>query len=177
MTLHTLVPFTPTDLTRCYTMQVQLEASAKDLALLYRLQGPIPLLFLPEMQEEPCFQDELWTTTCFECFIKSPKESSYEEWNFSPSRCWAHYIFRDYRQKEGSGKSPATQLDIRTTCGPSTLELDVRIPLAPATSDLAIGLSCVLEAQDGNKTYWALNHPCPKPDFHDPRSFAIQLRT
>ena len=40
----------------------------------------------------------------------------------------------------------------------------------------ALGLSAVLEEQDGTKSYWALGHPNgDKPDFHDPACFAAHL--
>ena len=32
--------------------------------------------------------------------------------------------------------------------------------------ELAIGLSAILEEEDGTKSYWALAHPPDKPDFH-----------
>ena len=39
-----------------------------------------------------------------------------------------------------------------------------------------LGLSAVLEEQDGTKSYWALAHPvADKPDFHDPGCFVARL--
>jgi hypothetical protein len=40
---------------------------------------------------------------------------------------------------------------------------------------LRLGLSAVVEASDGTLSYWALNHPVAKPDFHHPDSFALEL--
>jgi hypothetical protein len=37
------------------------------------------------------------------------------------------------------------------------------------------GLSAVVEEADGNKSYWALNHPSDKPDFHHRDSFVLEL--
>ena len=39
----------------------------------------------------------------------------------------------------------------------------------------AIGLSAVLEQQDGTKSYWALAHPPGAPDFHHPDCFVARL--
>jgi len=38
-----------------------------------------------------------------------------------------------------------------------------------------LGLSAVLEEQDGAKSYWALAHTSPAPDFHDPGCFIARL--
>jgi hypothetical protein len=38
-----------------------------------------------------------------------------------------------------------------------------------------LGLSAVLEENDGTKSYWALAHPGDKPDFHAPGCFAARL--
>jgi hypothetical protein len=38
-----------------------------------------------------------------------------------------------------------------------------------------LGLSAVVEHADGARSYWALQHPPGKPDFHHPDSFAMQL--
>jgi hypothetical protein len=53
------------------------------------------------------------------------------------------------------------------------LELDAVI--AVAAGRLAIGLSAVIEEQDGRLSYWALRHPPGKPDFHYPEAFALEL--
>ena len=48
----------------------------------------------------------------------------------------------------------------------------------PVEADIrwALGLSAILEEQDGTKSYWALAHPPgDKPDFHDPACFAAHL--
>ena len=38
-----------------------------------------------------------------------------------------------------------------------------------------LGLSAVIEAEDGTKSYWALNHPPGAPDFHHKDCFALEL--
>jgi hypothetical protein len=63
---------------------------------------------------------------------------------------------------------------------PDRLELDavVRLDRLPAIQPgtlLRIGLSAVIEANDGTLSYWALNHPAAKPDFHHPDSFLLEL--
>jgi hypothetical protein len=48
-------------------------------------------------------RDNLWQSTCFECFLKQEGEVAYQEWNFSPSGDWAAYDFTAERE----GMAPA----------------------------------------------------------------------
>jgi hypothetical protein len=49
--------------------------------------------------------------------------------------------------------------------------------LSPAYADapLVMGVSAVIVARDGSRSYWALVHPAEKPDFHHPDAFALTL--
>ena len=38
-----------------------------------------------------------------------------------------------------------------------------------------LGISAVIEEQDGRLSYWALAHPPGKPDFHHRDCFALRL--
>lgn len=40
---------------------------------------------------------------------------------------------------------------------------------------LEVGVSCVLEHNNGEKSYWALSHPGKQPDFHHPDGFGLKL--
>jgi hypothetical protein len=42
-------------------------------------------------------------------------------------------------------------------------------------ADCTVGISAVIEEQDGTKSYWALAHPPGAPDFHHPTCFAATL--
>ena len=48
--------------------------------------------------------------------------------------------------------------------------------LLPAGEALAVALSVVIEAADGEKTYWALQHAAAQADFHLRQSFALTLK-
>ncbi len=56
-------------------------------------------------------------------------------------------------------------------------QLDATLPasLLPSAHTLRIGLSVVIEASDGSKSYWALAHGAAQPDFHLRQSFALTL--
>jgi hypothetical protein len=122
----------------------------------------------------------LWQHTCFEVFIAAPGVPGYYEFNFSPTLAWAAYRFTDYRD----GMMPATVtqapgLQVRKSHEQleltATLHLGGLTPLSEAPV-LRLALSAVVEDYYGRLSYWALEHPPGKPDFHHPDSFTIELR-
>ena len=144
------------------------------LKLDYRLRAPRRALAMPP-QTNPGRQDGLWRHSCCEAFIALPGETAYREFNFSPSGAWALYDFTDERvplplpEVEGQGGAPGVQCERRR----HAWRLGARIPadLLPKRSSgaaLLLGLAVVVEDRWGDLTYWALAHPCPKPDFHHP---------
>ncbi len=120
----------------------------------------------------PIRTDGLWQTTCFELFVADA--DGYREFNFSPSGQWAAYRFTGYREGMKPLDIPAPTIELEQ-CGERlslTVTLDASaLPPMP----WKIGLSAVIEEQDGAKCYWALAHPPGKPDFHHPACFAVEL--
>ena len=45
----------------------------------------------------------------------------------------------------------------------------------PPSRALQIGLCAVVESMDGHISHWALHHPRPTPDFHDPAGWTLRL--
>jgi hypothetical protein len=148
------------------------------LRITFLATGDIGTMKIPGMCS-PRRVDRLWEHTCFEAFICADGDSSYYEFNFSPSSEWAVYAFRGYRDGvpiEDDGLSP----EINVHCTRDRIEMDAMVRLERLTtiqpgSRLRIGLSAVIEANDGTLSYWALKHPAAKPDFHHPDSFALDL--
>ncbi len=113
--------------------------------------------------------DELWRHTCFEAFVSD--DEGYVEYNLSPSGQWATYRFDGYR--EGMRQADEV-IAIDGMDGASDLvALEAKIELPPGAKRLA--LSMVIEGTDGVISYWAINHPSDKPDFHHPDSFVLDL--
>ena len=147
------------------------------LNLTYMLTANLAHLRVPDARA-PAAADRLWQHTCFEAFVRVGAPA-YHEFNFSPSREWAQYAFEGYRQRaplDISALDP--KLTVRRTS--ERLELDARIDLhrlspAHARATLNIGLAAVIEDGEGALSYWALAHPAGRPDFHDPRGFALEL--
>ena len=126
---------------------------------------------------EPARRDELWRHTCFEAFVAPPQGEAYVEINLSPSRAWAAYRFDRYRS--GMKHADVAAPDIRPSEHPllamaATVALGP-LPDLPPWDTWRVGLSAVIEAKDGSRSYWALAHPQGAPDFHHPDCFAAQL--
>jgi hypothetical protein len=152
------------------------------LALAYRLSGEIDGLLFPAPQPS-CRADSLWEHTCFEVFIAVGGDAAYHEFNFSPSGQWAAYAFSGYRQRDAAGG-----LQLASTSSPhivtrrfaDRLELDAilspdLLPSGAAAGTLQLGVSAVVEAADGRRTYWALRHATARPDFHRRDAFTLEL--
>ena len=119
--------------------------------------------------------DELWQTTCFELFLKPDGQPEYVELNLSPSERWNAYDFTAYRWGMAERPFPR-EPECTLRLGSSFAIFDAAIPVAGLPgAECAMGISAVIEEQDGVKSFWALAHPDAKPDFHAPACFAATL--
>jgi len=117
--------------------------------------------------------EDLWQTTCFEAFLRDERAQAYREWNFAPSTQWAAYDFNNYR--DGRAEAGVAPPYVRIEDNLTWWGLGATIAV-PADQQWLLGLSAILEEQDGTKSYWALAHPnAEKPDFHDAACFAAHL--
>ncbi len=123
--------------------------------------------------------DNLWQHTCFEAFIRAASRPSYYEFNLSPSTQWAAYLFDDYRSgMRVAGDFGAPQIEVRSGLDSFTLQASLaldRLPDLPPNAKWRVGLSALIEDQNGGKSYWALAHPPGKPDFHHADCFAFEF--
>lgn len=142
------------------------------VALKYRLTGQIARLRIPPVKP-PRHAQRLWQHTCFEAFISMESEAEYTEYNFAPSGEWAIYRFtacRSGMRRVENSEPP----EIVVRRGKDFLELDSIIRL-PGAATLELGLSAVVEDENGELSYWALKHPRDEPDFHHRDSFALAI--
>jgi hypothetical protein len=138
----------------------------------FGVSAPATRFAIPKMSE-PWRADELWKTTCFEAFLRERGADAYREWNFAPGGNWAAYDFsgrREGMERADVGQPPYIRMEDNFTWWTvgATIAVD-----AQRKSEL--GLSAVLEEQDGTKSYWALDHLTEQPDFHDPGCFIARL--
>lgn len=143
------------------------------LALRYRIEGDLERLRIPAPRT-PAPGERLWQHLCCEAFVAPAAASAYREFNFSPSGEWAAYAFERYREG-GPLAVPDPQIAVSTDDG--VLELAASIAVEPGR--LRVGLCAVIEDRDGELSrilsYWALRHPLPRPDFHHPEGFALEI--
>lgn len=107
--------------------------------------------------------------TCFEAFIQPAGQAGYTELNLSPSGRWATYQFDWHR----AGMRDAVAVPTLAWQSPT---LTASVELADmAAADWRLGLTVVVEATDGSKSFWALAHPAGPPDFHNADCFVARL--
>ena len=124
----------------------------------------------------PTACDHLWQHTCCEAFIGAKDADAYLEFNFSPSGCWAVYRFDAYRVRDESYVCQyEPNIELRQM--PDGFELTAKISsdVLPQAASWLVGLTAVIETTDKQKTYWALRHDAPQPDFHLRSQFLLSL--
>ncbi|KEF41107.1 MAG: hypothetical protein ER33_13125 [Cyanobium sp. CACIAM 14] len=172
-----LHPFEGVGVAPALRLDGRLRREGDRLSLFYRLEGPLEALRLPPPEPAPGRRDELWRSTCFECFLACEGARPYWEFNLSPSGDWNAYALEDYRQ--GLRPEPAYRtLAARWVCGERRLTLEAAFPLPPslpAGAPLQLGITAVIELAAGGLSYWALAHPGTEPDFHRRDGFLLRL--
>lgn len=148
------------------------------LILRYRIHGKPDDILLPAPRPARAC-DGLWQHTCCELFVATAQHpEAYLEFNFSPSGEWAAYGFSAYRARTTSDKAPEISPEIALRQDANGFELTATLPasLLPIAGNLQLGLTAVIEAIDGSKSYWALAHGAAQPDFHLRQSFSLDLK-
>jgi hypothetical protein len=160
-----------------YTITGAISRHETGLALTYQLTGPLQDLVIAPPDAAPTRRWLLWETTCFEFFLAIRGTVSYWEFNLSPAGHWNAFRLASYRQ--GIQEEPAFQvLPLTVSRQPERLTLSLDVDLAaiiPADRPLEVGVSSVLQHQDGRLSFWALAHPGLEPDFHHREGFVIKL--
>ena len=147
------------------------------LGFVFLVVGEIERLRIPSAGV-PARRDGLWRHTCFEAFVRPLAGDTYFEFNFSPSGEWAAFRFDGYRS--GVVAADVEPPTIQSAADANHLSLIASIDLGP-TPELVpwenwrIGLSAVIEAEDGTVSHWALAHPPGAPDFHAKSCFQRQV--
>jgi len=151
------------------------------LALRYRIEGELARLRIPPPRA-PAPGERLWQHLCCEAFVApasaraaagsaaGPGVGPYREFNFSPSGEWGAFEFQRHREG-GPLAVPDPGIAVRTDGQAFELSASVEVEAAK----LRVALCVVIEDLDGALSYWALRHPAPRPDFHHPDGFALEI--
>jgi hypothetical protein len=167
MTLLVRHPATPAG--AIHTIDAELQRTPGGAVATFRVSGDIARLVLPAAAP-PERADGLWNTTCFELFVAGEGEA-YREFNFSPSTRWAAYDFAGYRTPTGNSAA-----DVAIECSCDTKQLRLTADIACDLPNPArIGLSAVIEEDDGALRYWAAAFAPGQPDFHAEAMRALLL--
>ena len=173
-----LIPFAPSppDTPGTYALSVNMVRSKEEISAEFQLLGDTASIRWPQPLAQAQPGHELWKHTCFELFCTQPNSTEYWEYNFSPSRQWAIYSFKDYRQ---AAPLSATQIPIiePPQLSATKFTLQVRFILEPQLhhQQLILGVSAVIETTDDQRHYYALKHCGNKPDFHLRESFVLKM--
>ena len=163
-------------------IQIETGVVYSDDALIFSYQcrqqsddGAVGILVPAPVVPTAC--DNLWQHTCCEAFVSAADDGDgYLEFNFSPSGCWAIYRFDAYRVRDESYICPyVPKIELKQL--PDGFELTAKISseVLPQANSWLVGLTAVIETTDGQKTYWALRHDAPQPDFHLRSQFLLPL--
>lgn len=171
---HELVVFGQLALPFRVAAQVALEGQC--LVARFRVTGETSGILLAAPEPKPMRQNGLWEKTCFEVFLKPTNGAAYWEFNFSPARNWAAYHFTSYRTGRTDEVRVSDVVIRALDASRDFAQWDVTADLSQVTElksqkNLSVGLTSVIQTQDGQKTYWALSHSGEKPDFHREEGF------
>ena len=163
-------------------MQMEAGVAQSDDALVFSFQCCYPRasgateILLP-VPTEPIACDNLWQHTCCEAFVSAADDGDgYLEFNFSPSGCWAVYRFDAYRVRDESYICPyVPKIELKQLSDGFELTATISPKVLPTATCWLVGLTAVIETTDGQKTYWALRHDAPQPDFHLRSQFLLPL--
>lgn len=167
-----LKPFLPLPSVR---VRGNLTLSAENLRLQFELQDPenqVLDALKPLKATNWPRADELWKTTCFECFLGERGSAGYWELNLSPnSERWALYRFEGYRAPQPP--TPSQDFDLKNIeVTPAGLRCELK-PQTPFKNFEAV-LTAVIRTSNG-LSYFSLHHRPEKPDFHWREGFVLRF--
>lgn len=146
------------------------------LSATFELHDPRQQVRIAPPADSPGRVHGLWEQTCFECFLAEYATPGYWEINLSPAGNWNIFRFDGYRR--GMREEPAVDhLPVAVHREKAVLRVVCRIDLSTLGISrpwLRVALSAVIKSEIG-AGYWALAHPCSRPDFHHHQGFVMTL--
>jgi hypothetical protein len=168
--------------TKSYRVWARIKLTPGELQIYYKLEAAAPKEFskilLADIEAKPSRKKDLWSQTCFECFIPTRQGDGYLEFNGSPSGSWNWYSFKSYRQ--GMSEFPlnpeSVPKQVTQSRSDTSIECEWVLPLSGIRQGFLsagqnglqfdkVGVTMVLSTSLAT-TYWALSHEGVKPDFH-----------
>ncbi len=160
------------------------------LTITYHLTGEAlnEINLLSEPHSPPDRSHDLWKNTCFEWFLKINSNSSkYWEFNASPTGSWNFYELESYRAplKESNllmNPTFQSQLMPASSSKAAVYSFTFQGELNPTLFDfqkdhaaVRLAITSVIKWRSDKVSYYSLQHPKEKPDFHSPEGFVLSL--
>lgn len=122
--------------------------------------------------------ENLWSTTCFEIFLKNAITNDYYEFNFNSKGEWNVFYFSDYRKRVENFKPPLNiTMKTSQSFGRPLLEFFIDIKnLVKLELPAYVNMATVTKGKAGI-SYWSQKHSGQKPDFHDFKNFSLILNS
>lgn len=188
-----LTPFQLAPYPLVFEVEISFQQKNSDpshLAITYHLTGESlnEINLLSDPLSPPNRSHDLWKNTCFEWFLKTNSASSkYWEFNASPTGSWNFYELESYRAplKESGLLMNSTfhsKLTPANSSGDSTYSFTFQGELNPILFDfrkdsiaIQMAITSVIKWKSDQVSYYSLQHPKEKPDFHAPEGFVLSL--
>ena len=184
MTHFSLIPFPDNCPHPEIEITGQIEQFNQQLSITFLLTGEIEKIAIAKSDAHPSRRNELWQTTCFEFFLGLKGSPKYWEFNLSAAGHWNIYRFDDYRQgmtEELAFESLPFSVKIQSDSLTLSLSLDLETIIS-STQNLEASITTVIQSNINNLiseqdaiTYWALTHVGQEADFHQRKSFILDL--
>jgi hypothetical protein len=170
-----LQPFEPVSLNLSITGEIA--RTAAGLQISYHLAGDLSRVLIPEVTALPQRRFELWEATCLEFFVAPFGEPYYWEFNMSPSGDWNVFRLDGYRQglrDEEAVLDLPMVMERRSDGLTLNLQFDLE-KLVTAEQTVEVAITTVIQDQNHNFSYWALQHTGQAADFHRRADFLLKL--
>jgi hypothetical protein len=177
---YKLNPFRQTSIRAAFSLEVTVGLLESKLDVKYLLKGHLGDIVISAINPRPQRVHGLWNFTCFELFISKKGSNRYVEWNFSPSHDTDYLFFDSYRVLAQSQLQPLSFVFTKNAGAEYVLEAKVDLKRLESfwpgnKNNYELNLAAVLEHATGERSYWALQHPDPQPDFHLRSHFKVTV--
>lgn len=189
-----LIPFQLAPYPLIFKVEISFQQKSKEpsqLSITYHLTGEEALNEINLLSQPLSSSDrshDLWKNTCFEWFLKTNSSSSkYWEFNASPTGSWNFYELESYRaplQECDLLMNPTfrSQITPSNASKASTYSFTFQGELNPRLFDfqkdhvaVQLAITSVIKWKSDQTSYYSLQHPKIKPDFHSPEGFVVSL--
>ncbi len=123
-------------------------------------------------------EENLWSTTCFEIFLKNSNSNDYYEFNFNSKSDWNLFYFSNYRERV-TGHFPNIEVVSENQTDLVTKKLRFRFNIGKLERlklPCQVSLAAVIKS-NSEISYWSQKHNNIKPDFHDANNFTLMLNS